>query len=147
MLSPRTAKSNGQIALSFPDVMRNQIGKQAFDAAQKLAGLRKRANVLADFGVGAVVRTQARNEMWIGKKAHVKDEIRIRRNTVAIAETDHGHEQRARLGILEAGSDKVAKLVHVELRGIDDHIGELADGLHQGALMAQALAHRIILSE
>ena len=127
--------------------MRNQIGKQAFDPAQEFAGLRERANVLADSRVRAIVRTQSRNEMRVGKKAHVKDEIRIRRNAIAIAEANNRYEQRPRIRIFEARGDEVAKLVHVELRGIDDHIGELADGLHQRALVAQAFANRVILPE
>src|SRR5215472_2921295 len=56
MFSPSASESNGQIALALANVMRNQIGQQAFDAAQKFAGLRKGSDVLADFWVCAVVR-------------------------------------------------------------------------------------------
>src|SRR5215469_3159108 len=127
--------------------MRNQVGKQALDAAQEFSGLRERANVLANLWIRAVVWAQTWNEMRIGKKAHVKDQVRIRRHAITIAKADHGNQQRPRVGILEARGNEVAKLVHVELRGIDDHIGEFADRLHQRALVAQAFAHRIVLSE
>src|SRR5919109_1260983 len=91
MLSPRAAKSDSQIAFAFPNVMRNQIGKEAFDPLQEFAGLGERANVLADLWVRTVVRAQSRNKMRIGKKAHVKDEVGIGRNAIAIAEADDGY--------------------------------------------------------
>src|SRR6266568_4225395 len=136
MLPPRAAESDGQIALALANVMRNEIGKKAFDPAQEFTRLRKRTNVLADLRVRAIALTQSRNEMRVGKKAHVKDEVRIRRNAIAIAETDHRHEQRACFGILETSGNEVPKLVHVELCGIDNHVGKLADGLHQRAFVA-----------
>ena len=37
--------------------------------------------------------------------------------------------------------------MHVELRGIDDHVRELANGIHQRTFMRQTLAHRIVLPE
>src|SRR5215469_17177444 len=121
MLSARAAYGYRQIALALANVMRNQIGKQALDAAQEFSGLRERANVLANLWIRAVVWAQTWNEMRIGKKAHVKDQVRIRRHAITIAKADHGNQQRPRVGILEARGNEVAKLVHVELRGIDDH--------------------------
>src|SRR5690242_9215568 len=115
--------------------MRNQVSKQAFDASQEFAGLRKRADVLAYLRIRAIERAQSRNKMRIGQKTNVKDEVRIRRNAIAIAEADDRHEQRPRFRIFEACGDKVAKLVNIELRGVDDQIGEFADRLHQRALV------------
>ena len=40
MTAPGAAKGDGQIALSFADVVRDQIGQQSFDPPQELAGLR-----------------------------------------------------------------------------------------------------------
>src|SRR5260370_14579307 len=45
------------------------------------------------------------------------------------------------VGILETLGDEVAKFVDVELRGVDDYISELADGLHEGAFVVKAFAH------
>src|SRR5437667_8840886 len=63
MFSPGASEGNGQIALALANVMRNQIGQQAVDAAQKFAGLREGADVSADFWVRAVVRAQSRIKM------------------------------------------------------------------------------------
>ena len=41
------AKRDGQITFAFADVVRDQIGQQAFQT-QKFSGLRKRADVFAD---------------------------------------------------------------------------------------------------
>ena len=69
--------------------------------------------------------------MRIGKKTHVEHQVGIRGNAVVIAKADDRNEHRALVGILEALGDEVAQFVNVELRGVDDHVGELADGLHQ----------------
>src|SRR5260370_19846804 len=49
VLSARAAERDGQITFSFADVMRNQIGEQAFDAAQEFASLRHGAHIVSDF--------------------------------------------------------------------------------------------------
>src|SRR5215467_10298758 len=147
MLSPCAAERDGQITLSFANVMRNQVGQQALDAAQKFAGLWKRADVLTDFWIRSVVRTQTWNEMWVGEKAHIKDQVCIRRHAIAVAKADDGNQQRPPVGILEARGNEVTKLVHVELRGIDDHVGKFANRFHQSSLVAQAFAYRIILAQ
>src|SRR5215471_11929999 len=53
MLAAGTAESDGQITLALLNVVRNQVGQQAFHAAEKLAGLRERTDVAANLGVAA----------------------------------------------------------------------------------------------
>src|SRR5690348_6786206 len=44
-----------QIALALANVMRNEVGQKALNAAEKLASLRKRTDVFLDFGILACV--------------------------------------------------------------------------------------------
>src|SRR4029077_19496503 len=73
-----TAEGNREITFSFADVVRDQVGQQAFDAAQEFASLGKRANVAADFGIFAGEGAKARDEMRVGEKAHVENQVSVR---------------------------------------------------------------------
>ena len=141
VLSAGAADSDRQIALTLADVMRNQIGEQAFDAAEKFARLRKRANVLLDFGIFAGVTAQAGDKVRVGQKADIEHEIGVRRDTIFVAETDDGNEHGTLIGILKTLGDEVTQLVDIELGRIDHHIGKLADRLHERAFVAQAFAN------
>jgi len=52
-LAACATKGDGQIALAFVDVMRQQVDEQIGDARDELAGLRKRADVLGDARIAA----------------------------------------------------------------------------------------------
>src|SRR5277367_4643391 len=110
------AQGHCQITLPFPNVMRNQIRKQALNAAQKFTRLRKRTNVARDAWILAAEGTQPRNEMRIREEAHVKDEIGIRRNPVSKAETNHGNDHWPPVRILKTVNDELAEFVDVEFR-------------------------------
>ena len=133
-------ESNRQIAFAFANVMRNEVGKKALNAAEKLPGLRERTDVLLDFGILAGIAAKAGNEMGIGQETDVEDEIGVRRDAKLVAETHDGHEHRTLVGILETLGDEVAQLVDVELSGIDNHVSEFADGFHESALVTQTFA-------
>src|SRR5690348_4679636 len=135
-------ESNRQIAFAFANVVRDEVGKKALNAAEKFAGLRKRTDVLLDLGILAGIAAKTRDEMGIGQETDVENEIRIRGNAKLVAETHDGHEHRTLVRILETLCDEVAQLVDVELSGIDDHVSEFADGLHESALVTQAFADR-----
>ncbi len=85
--------------------------------------------------------------MRIGQKANVENKIGVGRHTVAIAETDAGNQHRTLFGIAEAVGDEVAQFVNVELRCIDDHVGELADRRHDLALVVEAFADAEMLAD
>src|SRR2546421_5052431 len=147
MLAPGTADSDGQVAFSFLNIMRNQIRQQPFDAFQELRGLRKGADVAANLGILSRVPAKPRHKVRVGKKAHVKNEIGIAGRPKAVSEADHGNEHGPLIGILEALDHKMAQLMHVELRSVDDDIGELANGLHERTLASQALANGNVLAQ
>src|SRR5579859_308514 len=134
------AEGNRQVTLAFANVVRDEVGEKALDAAEKFSRLREGPNVFLDFGIYSGEAAQSGDEVWIGKEAHVENEVGVRGDTVLVAETDNGNEHGTLVGILEALRDELAKLVDVELGGVDNHIGEFADRLHEGAFVAQAFA-------
>src|SRR5258708_21810560 len=116
----RAAERNGQITLSLTDVVGNQIGEQAFDAAQEFPGLRKRADIPPDFRVLARERPQPRHEMRIGQKSHVENQVGIRRHSVAVPETPARNQHPPFVRILESLRAEMPQFMHVELRGFND---------------------------
>src|SRR6267143_3808576 len=71
VLPAGTSERKRQITFAFANVMRDQIGQQAFDAAQEFPGLRKRADIPPYFRIFPRERPQPRHEMRIGQKSHV----------------------------------------------------------------------------
>src|SRR5258706_4013395 len=147
MFAAWSSDRNSEIALAFLNVMRNQIGEQAFDAFKELAGLRERTNVTANFRIFAGEAPQPGNRMRIGKKADVENQICVGGHAVAIAKAHDRNEHGALVWIFETFGDEAAEFVDVELRTVDDDIGEFADGLHHVAFLAKALAHGNIFAE
>src|SRR5271170_4462194 len=147
MAATGAAERDGEIAFALGNIVRDQVQQQAFDAAEEFAGLREGTDVASDAGIFAAEFPQARDEMRIGQKANIEDQVRIRGNAIAKAEADGRDEQRATAGILEAIDDELAQFVNVEFRGVDDDIGETANGRHAAAFEANALGDGIIGAE
>src|SRR3984893_12947085 len=80
--------------------------------------------------------------MRIGQKAHIEHQIGISGNAVTVAKAYQRYHQRTIGPALETPHDELAKLVHVETGRVDDHVRQLANGLHQFAFAAQALPYR-----
>src|SRR6267378_4074531 len=125
MAPPGASKGDRQVALPFPDIVRNQIGQQALDAPQELSGLRKGADITGDARVAPRKLAQFGNEMRIRQKTHVKDEVGIRWNPVLVTETHQGNHHRPPVRFLKTVNDELAQLVNVKLARVDHHIGEL----------------------
>src|SRR5256884_6636592 len=113
-----------QVTFSFANVMRDQIGQQAFDAAQEFPGLRKRADIPPYFRIFPRERPQPRHEMRIGQKSHVENQVRIRRHSVAVPETHDRNQHRPFVRILKSLRDEVAQFMHVELRSEERRVGK-----------------------
>src|SRR3954469_11308274 len=128
MLAAGTSERNRKIALPFANVMRQQVDEQIGYALDELARLRERHHVFCDLGVRAVERTQLGNEVRVGQKAHVEDEIGVIRDSLLVAEAHSGDEDAlAGSGLLKALDDVGAQLVHREFRGIDNDVCLRAD--------------------
>ena len=138
--SAGAAECDGEIIFSFGDIVRNQIGEQAFELLQENFRLRKRADVTSDAGIFAAETAELGNEMRIGEEADIENEIGVGGNAVTETETDDGDDERLAIGILETLADDVLELVDVEFRSVDDDVGEAANGRHFATLFANAFA-------
>src|SRR6516225_2822676 len=147
VFSSGAAECNRQVTLPFLHVVRYQEGQQALDPSQKLPGLSKGLDVPPYLRIFPRKPPQFRHKMRIGQKPHIKHQVGIGRHAELVAETYQRHEQRRGALALEPGVDEMPQFVHIELRGIDHHVGELADWLEQRALVIQALADRKILAQ
>src|SRR5258706_4526295 len=137
MFAACASDRNSEIAFAFLNVMRNQIGEQAFDAFKELAGLRERTNVTANFRIFAGEAPQPGNKMRIGKKADVENQICVGGHAVAIAKAHDRNEHGALVWIFETFGDEAAEFVDVELRTVDDDICAVADGSPDFAIPAK----------
>src|ERR1700679_3035731 len=77
MLSAGAADADGEIAFAFVDVVRQKEGEHLGDLFKELAGLRELADVLCDLGMLAGELAELWDEVWVGKEAHVEDEVGV----------------------------------------------------------------------
>src|SRR5690348_15350987 len=68
VLAAGAADGDGQVALAFVDVVRQQIYQQVGDALQKFRGLRKRPNIACHPGMTTSQRAKFRHEVRIGQE-------------------------------------------------------------------------------
>src|ERR1700735_679703 len=141
MPSPGASQRDCQIALSFLNVVWNQVKQQAFDASQELAGLRKRTNVARDPRILSTERAQSRNKVRVRKKAYVEYQIRIGWNSVAESETHNRDEQRPPSRVLKAVNYELPQFMHVEFRGVDYSARKPPNRRHPPALFAYSFGN------
>src|SRR4029077_18147217 len=124
MLSAGAAEGNRQVALPFVNVMRKQVDEQVGDAGEELGSLWERTNVFGDTRVAPCKRTELGDEVRVGQKADVEDEIGVLGHALTKSEAHAGDQDTFFRGLfLESLGDVGAKFVNVELRSIDDEIG------------------------
>src|SRR5208282_6489836 len=143
----RASERDGQIALSFPDVMRDQIREQVLDPAKEFAGLWKGTDVASDATVLAAERAEAQDEVRVRQKPHVENKVRIGGNSVAEPEAYHRNKQRPAARVLKAIDDELAQFVNVEFRRVDNDVREAPDRGHPAAFSANAFGDRSAVAE
>src|SRR5262245_43184344 len=92
MLASGASKTNRQVALALANVVRDQVYQQSGDAVNKFLGLRERADVLGYLGMPPRVRPERRNEMRVGQKAHIEEQIGVVRHPGLVAKA-HDRDQ------------------------------------------------------
>ena len=135
VLPAGAAKGNRQVAFALMDVVRKQVDEQIGNARDEFPRLRKRANVFRHTPIAAGERPELGNEVRIGQEADIENEICVLRNAPAETEA-HTGDQNALLGrpLLKALVDVSAEFMDIELGGIDDEVGEAANGSEVTAL-------------
>ena len=94
MLPARAADGNDQIGLSLVDVVRQQKCQQILGLFQKILRLLILEDEIANRLVKPCLRFQLRNVIGIRQKSHVKDKVRVQRQTVFEAERKNRHMHR-----------------------------------------------------
>src|ERR1700754_4430190 len=82
MLAAGASKSDGEIAFTFLDVVRQEILHQICCPIEKLGRFRKITNVFCDFWNFYRQLQEFRDEVGIGKKSEIEDKIRLGRNSI-----------------------------------------------------------------
>ena len=144
----RAAERDGEIALTFADVVRKQIDQELRDAVDTLQRLGKAADVARHPRVAAAQLLKLRDVIRIGQETHVKDQVAVERNAVAVAETDDLHHDPGLLAVAaEFFRDQLAQLVDVELGGVDGMAGHVANRSEQAAFPADAAQDGVARAE
>src|SRR5262249_51386160 len=85
-----------------------------------------------DLSMAARQRFEIGNEMWVGQKSHIEQQVEGVRHTVLVAEahdSEHHIEFRAERGelVYKIGPQRVDCMI----RSIDNQVGQIANRLHQ----------------
>ena len=137
MLSAGTSEGDGQITLAFVNVVRKKDDEEVGNSGNELARLRKRADVARNFRIAARQWAEFGNEVGVGEKTNVENQIGILGHPLTEAETDTGDKDAlvGRFFLLKALVDVRAQFMNVEFRGIDDEVGQVANGTEMTALL------------
>ncbi len=132
MLAAGAAKGHRQVALPFLNIVRQQVEHQVRHPFKKLHRLRKAAHILSHLGILARLVAKLRHKVRIGQKANIEDHVRVQRHAVLEAETQaRNKEVLGLIVVTEARQNIGAQLVHVEIRSVNQGIGNVADGIEK----------------
>src|SRR5581483_8512914 len=93
VLAAGATERDGQVALAFADVVRDQVDEQLRDARNELACLGKRADVFRHPLVPACESSELGDEVRIGQETDVKDQVSVLGHSLAKSETDAGNQK------------------------------------------------------
>src|ERR1041384_5106109 len=86
-------------------------------------------------GIPPRERPELGNEVRVGKKPHIENQVRILRHSMLESEADAGNQNvSARLFFLEEFSDMAAQFVNVETGRMNHQVGHRPDLLQTSAL-------------
>ena len=112
--------AGGAEAGAVVDVVGGEQGTDLFDVMRHF---RKLGEVVADRGIASGQRSQRCFPVWIWQAAGIEDEIGVGRHAALVCE---GFEQQRQAGAqgAEFGCKGATQLVHIEVGGIDDFVGD-----------------------
>src|SRR5215203_1573546 len=88
MTAARASYANGQVRLSFADVLRHQKFQQVQRVLEELVRRFGAIEILEHLRVAAGMRPELRDEVWIRQEPDVEQQVRIHRNAVLEAEAE-----------------------------------------------------------
>ncbi len=140
MLAAGAAEGYGEIALALVDVVREQELEHVRCFVEELLCLGELTNILRDLGVAAGELAELGDEVRVGEEAHVEDEVRVCRDAVLEAEAGGGDGEAPGASFaLELRVDVGAEFMNIEAGGVQDDVGDVADGVEALAFSAYAV--------
>src|SRR5207244_5616640 len=91
------ADRDGEIALSFRAILRNQESEHRFEAREEFLCLRSLEDPLRHARIGSGMRLEALDEIGIRQEANVEDQVARRRNPVAETKGQQRYVERVLL--------------------------------------------------
>src|ERR1035438_8710365 len=82
VLASGAAERDGEVALAFANVMRDQVNQQLRNPRDKFLGLREGQDVARHLRVAPGERTELRNKVGIGQEAHVEHQVGVFRDAL-----------------------------------------------------------------
>src|SRR5271155_4491162 len=141
VLATGAAKGNRQIAFALVNVVRQQIEEQAGNAVEKFLRLRKSVEVSSQFRMLSRKWPKFWFEMRIGKKPHIKNKIRFQRHAILISKAERRNQKVFPAAIAgKSGLDVRAEFMHIEIRRVDNDIGNVANRIQQFATLPMSLS-------
>src|SRR5258708_13455588 len=128
MLSPSATETNSQEGVGFMGGVGEQVYQQIGDTLDEFLGLRERADILRHSRVASCQRAKFWHKVRVGQESYVKDQVGILGHAMTKAET-HARDEDAFFARLlaETLSNVSPQFMDIELRGVDDEIGQPAD--------------------
>src|SRR3954453_2449750 len=109
MLAARAAKSDCQIALSFADIVGQQITKQIGNPKNEFLRLWKTANISSNAGMSPGQWLELRDVVRIWKEAYIEYQVRVGRDPMSEPETCNlDHDSALFAASLELPPNKIA---------------------------------------
>ena len=140
MASAGASEADGQVALAFALIERNQKIEQAPDFVDEPLRLGLRHHVLAHARINPGEGPQLGDEEWIRNEAHVEHDVHSDRLAVLVTERDDRHRHpRPRARAEHGRRDDLAQFVDRQRGGVDDAVGALAHLGQRETLGANAL--------
>src|ERR1700733_9240662 len=132
--SAGAADADGQIALSFAFVARQQRRQPSAQAVEKRREIGISLDIGTDFPGAAGKRLQFRDIMRIAEKKHIENHIGVARQAMTKGKRSHENRQ-ARFRVNgEMAMEDALQIARRRSRGIDNEVGAGAQGRNQAAL-------------
>src|SRR5215218_4192390 len=128
MAAAGAADGHDEVRLALRDVLRQQVFEQRQDAAVELLETAVACDVLDDPAVEAGQRPQVRLVVGVLQEPHVEEEVGVACRAVLEAEGQERHGEAPWLRLAQhLRRDLAAQHRRAEARGVDQHVGAVAD--------------------
>ena len=122
VLAARAADADGRVAAAFVQVALDDGLQECHRPIEKVLGPRLGQHIVTDRLVPPGQRLQLGHPEGIGEESQVEDEVGVQGDAVLETEGHDGDAESGAAVIADHRTDLASQLVHVETRGVEDHI-------------------------